>query len=76
MRDGLPFLFMSLLMGAGMVLVGVAISPALPKLLAQALIGVSVYLALNYVVGRSMLAEVAHLAIQVIRLPAAPQAGS
>lgn len=69
-RDGLPFLLMSLLMGAGMALTGAAIEAMPLKLLAQSFVGMSTYLALNYIMHRSLLSEVAYLTRQVIRLPA------
>ena len=55
-----------------MVLTGVLIEPALTKLLAQVFIGISVYLVLNYFLGRSVLVGVVHLARQMIRLPGSP----
>jgi teichuronic acid exporter len=66
MRDFLPFLLMALLMGAGMYWVGTTISSSLPKLLAQLLLGIAIYFAVNLVLGRSTLAEVLRLARQVI----------
>ncbi len=70
MRDIAPFLLMSLVMGGAMVCIGGVISSPLPRLLAQSLAGMAVYLALNVVLSRPMLAEMIQLARKVVRVPA------
>lgn len=65
-RDLWPFLLMSGLMAGAMHLVGAAIGPALPRLLAQTLAGAGLYLGLAYICRRSTLADVVQLARHAI----------
>ena len=68
-RDVSPFLFISLLMGVSMYLVGSPFSSLFTKLLAQVCSGIFIYLALNIILKRSMLVEVIHLTRQAIHIP-------
>jgi teichuronic acid exporter len=67
--DAYPFALMSLGMGAGMYLLGTVISPALPKLLAQTMVGVAIYLGFNLILKRSVLTEIMTLARQMLHMP-------
>jgi teichuronic acid exporter len=66
-RDTAPFLFISLMMGAGMYFSFSAVEPALPKLMAQTFIGLSVYFVLIYIFRRLMLFQVLNLARRMVQ---------
>ncbi len=74
-RDVYIFLLMSLAMGGCMYLVGNTISPAVPRLLAQVVLGVAVYLGLNRLTGSPVLSEIVGLTKQAIQSPLQPSDG-
>lgn len=71
LRDIAPYLLMALLMGGAMLWVGAAVVPLLPRLLAQTAAGILVYLALGYLLSRSMLVGVLNLARRAVQSPVA-----
>jgi hypothetical protein len=70
-RDFIPILSMSLVMGVSMAWVGSVIPSDLLKLFAEGIAGLSVYLILNYFLGRPLLVYIVHLAGRLVRLPVA-----
>jgi teichuronic acid exporter len=68
-RDWLPYLLMSIGMGITMYFVGSVIAPDLPKMLVQVATGTAVYLALDFLLGHSVLREALQLIRSVIQLP-------